>query len=54
MLRLAIIALVIALIAGALGLGGVSSLAMTAAYVLGAIGIVLLIIHFISGGARSI
>ena len=54
MLRLAIIFLVIALIAGALGLGGVMDLSLNIAYILGIIGIVLLVIHLITGGARRI
>ena len=49
MLRYAIICLVIALIAGLLGAGGVAAFALTAAYILGAIGLVLLVIHFFTG-----
>lgn len=49
MLRYALICLVIALVAAILGASGVASFAMTAAYILGAIGLVLLVIHFVSG-----
>ncbi len=54
MLRLAIIFLVIALIAGALGLGGVAGLSMNIAYILAVIGIILLVIHLVTGGVRRI
>ena len=54
MLRLAIIFLVIALIAVALGLGGVAGLSMNIAYILGVIGLVLLVIHLVAGGTRRI
>ncbi len=49
MLRLAITFLVIALIAGALGLGGVSGIAMNLAYVIGAIGLILFVVHLVTG-----
>jgi len=49
MLRYAIICFVIAIIAGALGLGGVSDLATTFAYVLGVIALVLFVIHLVTG-----
>lgn len=54
MLRLAIIFLVVAIIAAALGLGGVAEIATTFAYILGIIGLVLLVIHFVSGGVKRI
>lgn len=54
MLRYALICLVIALIAAVLGAGGVADFAMTAAYVLGAIGLVLLVIHFVTGSSKAV
>lgn len=54
MLRYALICLVIALVAAVLGASGVASFAMTAAYILGAIGLVLLVIHFISGSTSRV
>ncbi len=49
MLYDALIFLVVGLIAGALGVGGVAAIASQIAWVLFVIGIVLLLIHFISG-----
>ncbi|MBK1833605.1 DUF1328 domain-containing protein [Roseibacillus ishigakijimensis] len=49
MLHYAIICLVIALIAAALGLSGVAGFAMNAAYILGVIALILFIIHAVSG-----
>ena len=52
MLRYAIIFFVIALVAGLLGAGGVAGLSMEIAYVLGIIGLVLLVISFFTGRSR--
>ena len=52
MLRYAIIFFVIALIAGALGAGGVAGLSMNIAYILAVIGLILLVIHFVTGRGR--
>ena len=53
MLRWAIIFLVVALIAGALGFGGIGSIAMTLAYIAGALFLVFLVLHFISDASRG-
>ena len=49
MLHYAIVALVIALIAAVLGATGVAAFAMNAAYVLGAIAVVLFVLHAFTG-----
>ena len=49
MLHYAIVALVIALIAAVLGATGVAAFAMNAAYILGAVAIVLFIVHALTG-----
>jgi uncharacterized membrane protein YtjA (UPF0391 family) len=49
MLRYALIFLVLALIAGALNLGGVAAVSMNIAYILFVVFLVLLVIHFIQG-----
>lgn len=54
MLRWALIFLVVALIAGALGFSGIGSLAMTLAYVAGALFVLFLILHFIRDVGRSV
>jgi uncharacterized membrane protein YtjA (UPF0391 family) len=54
MLYYALIFLVIGLIAGALGVSGVAAVASQIAWVLFVIGIVLLIVHFISGRRRLV
>jgi len=52
MLRYAIIFLVIALIAGALGFGGVSVIAMYLAYGAGIIFVILLVLHLLGLNKR--
>lgn len=49
MLHYAIVCLVIALIAAVLGLSGVAGFAMNAAYILGAIAVILFIVHAVTG-----
>jgi uncharacterized membrane protein YtjA (UPF0391 family) len=49
----AIMFLVVALIAGVIGLGGAASLAMNAAYICFVVGLILLIIHAFAGAARK-
>lgn len=49
MLRTAVTFFIIALIAIALGFGGVGSLAMNIGYLLAVIGVILFIIHAIAG-----
>ena len=53
-LRYALICLVIAVIAAVLGATGVASFALNAAYVLGIIALILLVIHFVSGKSTTI
>jgi len=52
MLRWAPIFLVVALVAGALGFGGIASIGMTLAYVAGALFLLFLVLHFISDASR--
>jgi uncharacterized membrane protein YtjA (UPF0391 family) len=54
MLYYALIFLVVGLIAGALGIYGVASIASQIAWVLFVIGIVLLVVHLVTGRSRSI
>lgn len=49
MLRLAVILLIVALIAGALGLGGVMGAAIHIAWILAIIAVVLFVIHALTG-----
>ena len=53
MLYYALVFLIVGLIAGALGVYGVAAIASQIAWVLFLIGIVLLVVHLISGGTRS-
>ncbi len=54
MIYYALVFLIIGLIAGALGIYGVAAIASQIAWVLFLIGIVLLVIHLISGRPRSV
>jgi uncharacterized membrane protein YtjA (UPF0391 family) len=54
MLYYALVFLVIGLIAGALGIYGVAAVASQIAWVLFLIGVVLLIVHLISGNRRPV
>jgi len=54
MLRYALIFLVVALIAGALGFTGIGSIAMTLAYIAGALFLVFLVIHFVQAAANKV
>lgn len=54
MLSFAIVCLVIALIAAALGLGGVASVAINFAYIFGAIALILFIVHFVTGRGKTV
>lgn len=54
MLRWALIFLVVALIAGVLGFTGIGSIAMTLAYIAGALFLVFLVLHFIRDVGRSV
>jgi uncharacterized membrane protein YtjA (UPF0391 family) len=49
MLYLALVFLVVGLIAGALGLGGISAVATQISWILFVIGLVLLVIYFVTG-----
>jgi uncharacterized membrane protein YtjA (UPF0391 family) len=49
MLYLALVFLVVGVIAGALGLGGISAVATQIAWILFVIGLVLLVIHLVTG-----
>ncbi|WP_427452318.1 DUF1328 domain-containing protein [Litorimonas sp. WD9-15] len=53
MLRWAIIFLVVAIIAGALGFGGIAAYAKLFAYIAGALFLVFLVLHFISDVGRG-
>jgi uncharacterized membrane protein YtjA (UPF0391 family) len=53
MLRYALIFLVLALVAGALNLGGVAALSINIAYVLFVIFLILLVVHFLTGRGRG-
>ncbi len=54
MLRWAVIFLVLALVAGALGAGSVAGLSMNIAYVLFVVFLILLVVHFFTGRGRRI
>ncbi len=54
MIYYALLFLIVGLIAGALGIYGVAAVASQIAWVLFLIGIVLLVMHLISGRSRSI
>ena len=54
MLYYALMFLIVGLIAGALGVSGVAAVASQIAYLLLVIGVVLLLVHFISGNRQSI
>ena len=49
MLRYAVIFFVIALIAAVLGATGIMGAALNIAYILGVIGLILLVVHFVTG-----
>ncbi|WP_339872527.1 DUF1328 domain-containing protein [uncultured Brevundimonas sp.] len=53
MLRYAIIFLVLALIAGALNMGGVAAVSINIAYVLFVVFLILLVVHFFTGRGRG-
>jgi uncharacterized membrane protein YtjA (UPF0391 family) len=53
MLYYALIFLVVGLIAGALGLFGVAAVASQISWILFLIGIVMLVVHLVSGGGRG-
>lgn len=48
MIRLAVILLIIGIIAAALGLGGLGGMVMNVGWVLLAVGVVLMLVHFIT------
>lgn len=52
MLRYALIFLVLALIAGALNMGGVAAVSMNIAYILFVVFLILLVVHFFTGRKR--
>ncbi len=52
MLRWALIFLVLAIIAAVLGFGGIAGAAVNIAYILGAIFLILLLIHLVTGRTR--
>ena len=54
MLYYALVFLVVGLIAGALGVSGVAAIATQIAWVLFLIGVVLLVIHLVSGRPRHV
>ena len=54
MLYYALMFLIVGLIAGALGISGVAAVASQIAYLLFVIGVVLLLVHLISGRRQSI
>ncbi|MDP0491782.1 MAG: DUF1328 family protein [Verrucomicrobiota bacterium JB023] len=49
MIRLAIICLILALVAAALGFGGIAGVAVNFAYILGAVALILFIVGAVSG-----
>ncbi|MDI1281289.1 MAG: uncharacterized membrane protein YtjA (UPF0391 family) [Brevundimonas sp.] len=49
MLRYAIIFLILALVAGALNMGGVAAVSINIAYVLFVVFLILLVVHFVTG-----
>lgn len=53
MLRYAIIFLILALVAGALNLGGVAAVSINIAYVLFVVFLILLVVHFVTGKGRG-
>lgn len=53
MLRYAIIFLVLALVAGALNMGGVAAVSINIAYVLFVVFLILLVVHFVTGKGRG-
>jgi uncharacterized membrane protein YtjA (UPF0391 family) len=54
MLYYALVFLIVGLIAGALGIYGVAAVASQIAWVLFLIGVVLLVVHLVSGGRRPV
>jgi len=54
MLYYALMFLVVGLVAGALGLFGIAAIAGQIAWVLFLIGVVLIVVHMISGGRRAL
>jgi uncharacterized membrane protein YtjA (UPF0391 family) len=53
MLRYALIFLVLALVAGALNMGGVAQVSMNIAYILFVVFLILLVVHFVTGRGRT-
>ncbi len=53
MLRYAIIFLILALVAGALNMGGVAAVSINIAYVLFVVFLILLVVHFVTGKGRG-
>tara|TARA_R110002051_G_scaffold10837_1_gene40408 strand:- start:1099 stop:1269 length:171 start_codon:yes stop_codon:yes gene_type:complete len=53
MLRYAIIFFVLALVAGALNMGGVAAVSINIAYVLFVVFLILLVVHFVTGKGRG-
>ena len=53
MLRYAFIFLVLALIAGALNIGGVAAVSMNIAYILFVVFLIMLVVHFVMGATRG-
>jgi uncharacterized membrane protein YtjA (UPF0391 family) len=54
MLYYALVFLIVGLVAGALGIYAVAAVASQIAWVLFLIGVILLVVHLVSGGRRSV